>query len=224
MSFDEIQEIAKSGKANDYNIKIGDKIKVNNNTEAEVVSIGTDYIEFITVQKVVSTTTPYTYATLMDGKQVYSRGPSSFYKYPNVNYNGKYSATICYIGSDIQKEVNKWFDSQSSDFKNVLKETERTYTNATLACDGKNYGAYTKATQTEKEKVYIPKSEEVTEIYKTNSSLKNNLFWTATPVIRNANSDLGPYGSYGWFYYSENGQITTYGRLDCGAVAMFRIG
>ena len=224
MSFSEIKAVAKAGKTADYNIKVNDIIKVNDNIDAEIIAIGDDYIEFMTVQKVISSSSPRTESTLKTGETVTSLGEAAFYKYPQVNYGDRSnSEEVSYVNSDIKKNLEAWFDAQSDEFKSAVKNIEREYEVATLTFDGSSYSQSITNTIKDTEKVYIPTDNELTNVNKITSNHKSDAFWTATPYEF---SNLTNFVSYSYFdCNSYGGRIYhDYGYYCEGAVAMFRIG
>ena len=222
MSFKEIQAVAKAGKAADYDIKIGDILKVNDEINARVVSIGKDYIEFCTVQKVVEDCR-FTKNITIGYASVGYNEISSYYDSPQVDF-GTDTAEIGYVGSNIKKSVEKWLDSQSYEFKSVLKDTERTYDVVTMTHKGQLYYQSFSHTVTDIEKVYIPTGSEVANLYNVSNNYRTNGFWwTASPAYPCDNPANAL--AFGFFAYSNSGTITfNSGNYFIGAIAMFRIG
>lgn len=223
MSYSEIQLIAQENKTADFGISVGDTIKVGS-VDVEIIKINDDSIEFVTVQRVVSDNTPQTVSTLNVGGDVTSNGPAAFYQYPQVNYGGVNSKEVSYVGSDIQANVNSWFEAQDDSFKSAVMDVKRTYDVATLTYSGGKYSQSITGSTTVTEKVYIPTKTETENIYKISANHKNINLWTATPNAFSGN----PYHScsFGSFYFGSGSSVafTSFGSYDRGACAMFTIG
>ena len=234
MSFKDIQNVAAAGKTADYNIKVGDQIAVNDSVNAEIIKIGSDYIEFATTSKIVSATTPVTtsYTTKynsMYGNVVQSQGPAAYYTKPQVNTSEKTNtAQVGYNGSDLQTNVRAWFDSQSEDFKAVVMDTNHTYDVSTLSYNTSTLrcGMVANGTVTVTEKVYIPSEYDCKNGKLKNSSVIKNCFWTSSIANYGLTGHEHPCGCIGNFVYN-NGDGTfddNFGNNGYGAIAMFRIG
>ena len=221
MSFAQIQKIAREGKTADYNIKLGDAIKINDTISAEIVAIGDDYIELLTIQKIIDSS-GYTGSVQVGNSTVKYNELSSFYIEPQVNNGITNTAQVSYVGSNIQKQVEKWLDKQSDEFKSALKDTERTYEVATLTYNGTNSQTIT-GTITETEKIYIPTAPELKNIYKFSKYNPRGSSWLATPYPLAGFASAGY--SFGRFCCANTGSVTfSYGTDTRGAYAMFRIG
>ncbi len=222
MSFAQIQRIAREGKTADYGIKIGDTIKVNDTIEAQVISIGDDYIEFITTKKIVEK--GYSKQIVVNYGSIRYNEITSFYTTPQVSNGITNTAQISYVGSNIQTQVEKTLDEQSDEFKSSLKEVERVYDVATLTYDGGNhYSQIITDNIKDIEKVYIPTKTELENI-NTFRPFKyyNGGIWSATPYTFASNNSAY---SFGYFYYSNCGSIGyDFGCRDYDIIAMFRIG
>ena len=222
MSFKDIQNVAKAGKTEDYNIKVGDIIKVNDNIDAEIINIGNDYIEFVTIQKVVDGAVQVA-ETNVDGVNL-SGWNSSFYTVPQVNNGITNTSQISYVGSNIQSEVNAWLDSQSDEFKSSLQSVEREYEVATLTFDDNKYSEAITSTIKDTEKIYIPTKAELENIYTISDNHKKYCFWTATPYAFSSSYNNSSF-SLGFFYYGNMGYShNNVSGNGYGAIAMFRIG
>ena len=229
MSFAQIQKIAREGKTADYGIKLYDTIKVNDKVEAQVISIGEDYIEFCTVQKVVDsdgyTDKMNVYATNGGVWTLEYNKTSSFYDSPQVGDGIANTAQISYVGSNIQKQVEKWLNEQSDEFKSSLKEVEHTYDVATLTYTGPTNGGYNcfqriTGTTTDIEKVYIPSVDYLQKL-RNSKKYTHMCFWTSSMTEISGNDNC-IFGYVNNFSYDNINQY--YGKHPYGAVAMFRIG
>lgn len=223
MTFTQIQSIARAGKTNEYDINIGDTIKVNDSVDAEIIAIGSDYIEFTTMQKVVDASGSPDSVSVGRINVKYN-AVSSFYAGPQVN-NGTTNATqVGYVGSNIQSQVNAWLDAQSDEFKASLQDIEREYEVATLSFDDSKYSQAITGTVKDIEKVYIPTKTELNRVYQYVTALRNTYFWTATPyAASDYTADAGR--SFGIFYFGISGAIGKgNGSSNNGAIVLFRIG
>ena len=223
MSFSQIQAVAKAGKTEDYNIKLGDIIKVNDSIDAEIISIGSDYIEFMTIQNIVDSVKVA--QQNVRGSIIYMYN-SSFYTVPQVNNGITNTAQVSYVGSNIQSEVNAWLDSQSDEFKSSLQNVEREYEVATLEyydIVNQKYRQTITGTITDIEKVYIPTKAELENVYTISVNHRKDCSWTATPHI--VSGGYYAFESFGSFYYGNNARIDYHnGYKGYGAVVLFRIG
>ena len=235
----ELKQIAASGRAAEYDIKVGDHLNMYDTCqrcgqkdglfEVEVTAIGSDYIECATTFRVVTETEPKI-PSVVNGETI-NACPSSFYKYPQVNNGTTNSAKIGYIGSDIEQEVNNWFDSQPEYFKSIVKDTQRTYEVATLTYNTStkiytqkvNTVSGARETATKTMKAYIPTATEAQTILNRKTGVWNDFsFWSSTPNVNTSKPDnirsFGRFKCYGVSLSEVNGYNPV------GAVALFRIG
>ncbi len=222
MSFAQIKAVAASGKATEYGIIEGKQINVNKEIKAEIVNIGDTYIEFMTTTPVIKKEINKEKILLQNNKKISLGSASSFYRYPQINIKDRIFAPVCFVGSCIQKELDKWFENQSKEFKEAIKDTERVYNIASLNYKNK-YKQLTNSIAEEIEKVYIPTLDEIEFIVDNSVTWDNEeAFWTASPCNINTRSSKA---SFGYFYiWSRNHLARSFGNEHLSCVAMFRIG
>ncbi len=228
MSFKQIQRIAQENRTEEYGIKLGDQINVNSSIKAEVVDIGADYIEFMTTDRVLNSSTPYVNSYLTYGPAGYNGttcyGNMSMFYRPIANYNNAMSGTVCYNGSYIQQNLNSWLNSQT-ELKSVVKARSRTYDTARLTYNSSadSYSQSRISSVTINEYIYIPTTSELQGIYKNTVAYNNSYFWTAT-TCNVSNKTYRGY-STGAFYYANHGTLTECYTIEPkGSIAIFTIG
>jgi len=220
LNLTQIKSIATLNKCSEYDIKINDIIKINDEINAEIIDIGKDYIELLTVENIISGIGPSVETRLSDRKTVASYGTSAFYKRPQARLS--INIRVSYLNSDLRKEISNWAESQSDEFKSILLNTGRRYESSILRFNGHEYVQRTDNIALFAEKIYVPTLKE----YKTkiqNVTKIKRYFWLATPSNFSFNTEDDC--SFGSFYCVFENEINSmYGNYPIGACVAFRIG
>ncbi len=219
MSLTKLRDIVKNGKTAEYNIKIGDQFFIDDKVIAAIIQIGNDDIICIVTNHFIT---------------------CSYFLSPQINKEKKYTDVIGYPDSFLNKQVNKWFDKQSDEFKSVVKPTKINYETCLLSyIDSTLIQAANGITEVE-EKVFVPSIKTLNSIINDSSTqdilpqsvIFDCSIWTSTPacdiIIHGENPPLFPWHDkwvFGAFYQSSCNKIHSRTGNNTGlSCLLFKIG
>ncbi len=206
MSLTELHDIVRTGKTAEHNIQIGDYFKVSDKNDAYIVKIGNDYATCIITPK----------------------GKYPYYDTPCIGGNKSF-AIVGYPDSDLQYAVKTWYETQSDEFKSIVKSTVRNYEMHQLfdkvyfnSHDATRHGQFAYRFRTITEKAFVPTEAEYKEIilYIRDFLEKIPRFcWTSTP-----SEHYGTESESGFFTGIYDRPATFRGSISLPIVIMFNIG